>query len=383
MNDKLPQAVLACCGTLRRAGHDAFPVGGCVRDLLLGRAPGDWDIATSAPPEAVTALFSRTVPTGLRHGTVTVLLGGMALEVTTFRREAGYTDGRHPDRVAFVFSLEEDLARRDFTINAMALGPGGEIIDPFGGREDLAARRIRAVGDPARRFQEDGLRILRAARFAAQLDFTVAPGTAAAMASMTGRLELVSGERIRAELEKLITAPHPERGGLLVPGGLPERLFPMGRPEGPVPLARLSLLEQDGLCRWAGLAALTGLSPARLPMEKRLVHGVELGLTLPPAEGETAWLRALRAAGKDACRAAAAAWDVRTAAKTHSAALRAALAGGRPWRLADLNLTGRDLLEAGLRGPEIGAALSSLLDHVVEHPEDNRRSLLMALALQR
>ena len=181
-----PAPVAACCGALRRAGYEACPVGGCVRDLLLGRAPGDWDIATSARPEAVTALFERTVPTGLKHGTVTVLLGGMALEVTTFRGESGYSDGRHPDRVTFGVGLREDLARRDFTINAMALAPDGSVLDPFGGRADLARRLIRCVGEPERRFTEDALRMLRAVRFAAQLGFSLEARTAAALA-VTGR----------------------------------------------------------------------------------------------------------------------------------------------------------------------------------------------------
>lgn len=207
-----PAPVAACCGTLRRAGHEACPVGGCVRDLLLGRAPGDWDIATSARPEAVTALFERTVPTGLKHGTVTVLLGGMALEVTTFRGESGYSDGRHPDRVTFGVGLREDLARRDFTINAMALAPDGSVLDPFGGRADLARRLIRCVGEPERRFTEDALRMLRAVRFAAQLGFSLEARTAAALASCAPLLERVSGERIRAELEKTLLSPHPSLG---------------------------------------------------------------------------------------------------------------------------------------------------------------------------
>ena len=211
-----PAPVAACCGALRRAGYEACPVGGCVRDLLLGRAPGDWDIATSARPEAVTARFERTVPTGLKHGTVTVLLGGMALEVTTFRGESGYSDGRHPDRVTFGVGLREDLARRDFTINAMALAPDGSVLDPFGGRADLARRLIRCVGEPERRFTEDALRMLRAVRFAAQLGFSLEARTAAALASCAPLLERVSGERIRAELEKTLLSPHPSLAALPV-----------------------------------------------------------------------------------------------------------------------------------------------------------------------
>lgn len=157
----IPQAVQTVCGTLRRAGWEAYPVGGCVRDLLLGRTPGDWDVCTAAPPEAVEDLFPHTVPTGVKHGTVTVLTDGMAVEVTTFRREGGYADGRHPDAVTFDASLTQDLSRRDFTVNAMALSPDGAVIDPFGGRADLAAGLIRCVGRPEARFAEDALRMLR------------------------------------------------------------------------------------------------------------------------------------------------------------------------------------------------------------------------------
>ena len=158
----IPGGVRACLDTLRRTGHAAYPVGGCVRDLLLGRTPGDFDVCTDARPERVMELFPHTVPTGLRHGTVTVRTEDGPVEVTTFRREAGYADGRHPDAVDFDATLAEDLARRDFTVNAMALSCRGELRDPFGGQADLAARLLRCVGDPRRRFREDALRILRA-----------------------------------------------------------------------------------------------------------------------------------------------------------------------------------------------------------------------------
>ena len=250
-----PAPVAACCGTLRRAGHEACPVGGCVRDLLLGRAPGDWDIATSARPEAVTALFERTVPTGLKHGTVTVLLGGMALEVTTFRGESGYSDGRHPDRVTFGVGLREDLARRDFTINAMALAPDGSVLDPFGGRADLARRLIRCVGEPERRFTEDALRMLRAVRFAAQLGFSLEARTAAALASCAPLLERVSGERIRAELEKTLLSPHPSLAALPVELGMLARF---GAPARQVELSALAALPATPAHRWGAFCAATG-----------------------------------------------------------------------------------------------------------------------------
>ena len=207
--NQVPTPVRVCCAALWEAGYEACPVGGCIRDTLLGRPPGDWDVASSALPETVVSLFPRTVPTGLRHGTVTVLLGDMSLEVTAFRREGDYADGRHPDAVSFGVGLREDLARRDFTVNAMALRRDGTLADPFGGQADLDAGLIRCVGNPDRRFQEDALRLLRAVRFAAQLDFTLENSTAAALHRNAGRLDLVSGERVKAELEKILLSPRP------------------------------------------------------------------------------------------------------------------------------------------------------------------------------
>ena len=243
----------ALCVRLRRAGYEAYPVGGCVRDLLLGRTPGDWDVTTSARPEAVMELFERTVPTGIKHGTVTVLTEAGPVEVTTFRRESGYADGRHPDAVTFVGDLEGDLSRRDFTINAMALGPDGAIIDPFGGRRDLAVRLIRCVGKPDRRFREDALRMLRAARFSAQLGFAIESATAEAMRKNAGLTARLSAERVRTELEKTLLAPWPERGEGLFAWGL---LTPFVRAEAQPDLTALHRVPARPLERWAALCAL-------------------------------------------------------------------------------------------------------------------------------
>ena len=199
----IPAGVGGCLDTLRRTGHAAYPVGGCVRDLLLGRTPGDFDVCTDARPERVMELFPHTVPTGLRHGTVTVRTEDGPVEVTTFRREAGYADGRHPDAVDFDATLAEDLARRDFTVNAMALDENGMVIDRYGGQMDLFRSVIRCVGDPDRRFAEDALRMLRAVRFAAQLGFSIEKGTLDAIRRSARRAEKLSGERIKAELEKI------------------------------------------------------------------------------------------------------------------------------------------------------------------------------------
>ncbi len=206
---EIPENVTYLLRRLTARGYAAYAVGGCVRDTLLGRVPGDWDICTSALPEETEQCFSdlRIIETGLKHGTVTVLLEGTPFEITTFRRDGDYLDHRRPEQVAFVASLEEDLARRDFTINAMAVGLDGRVVDPFGGQEDLKDRRIRCVGDPEARFREDALRILRGLRFASQLEFTIAPETAAAMERGRDLLQYVSGERIYVELTKLLTGP--------------------------------------------------------------------------------------------------------------------------------------------------------------------------------
>src|SRR3954471_20366778 len=179
---KVPEDVLGICRRLREKGRRGWIVGGCVRDLLRGGQAKDWDVATDARPEEVVAFFRKVIPTGIQHGTVTVVLRGVHYEVTTLRGEGAYSDGRRPDKVEFVDDITADLARRDFTFNAMAIDPiDGHLIDPFGGKADLDAKVLRAVGDASERFFEDGLRVLRAARFAATLECTIAPETEQAM----------------------------------------------------------------------------------------------------------------------------------------------------------------------------------------------------------
>ena len=321
----LPGGVARCLAVLRGAGHAAHPVGGCVRDLLLGRRPGDFDVCTSARPEQTMALFDRTVPTGVKHGTVTVLTEGGPVEVTTFRREGGYADGRHPDGVSFDVGLTEDLARRDFTINAMALGPDGAVIDPFGGRTDLAAGLIRCVGDPDTRFAEDALRMFRAIRFAAQLGFAIEENTMAAVGRNAHRAALVSGERIKVELEKTLLSPRPEWAGEAIRLGLLAHLYPAKScPD----LWELRELPMEVIHRWRGFCGKTGFPLERLPVERALRQGV-----LHPE---------------------------REAIKT-------------------LALSGGELAALGLRGKEIGDAQKRLAEHILIHPEDNQREKLLAL----
>lgn len=210
MEIKLPQHVKQIIETLEMAGHEAYAVGGCVRDSILGRTPEDWDITTSAQPGQVKRLFGHTVDTGIEHGTVTVLLDRQGYEVTTYRIDGEYTDSRHPKEVHFTDSLREDLRRRDFTINAMAYNEKSGLVDAFGGLGDLKDGVIRCVGDARERFGEDALRMLRAVRFAAQLGFAIDPDTQNAVRQMAGTLKNISAERIHTELVKLLVSPHPE-----------------------------------------------------------------------------------------------------------------------------------------------------------------------------
>lgn len=316
-NLRLPAAVERCCTVLRDAGFAAHPVGGCVRDVLLGREPGDWDVTTAARPERVQELFSHTIPTGIRHGTVTVVEGGMSIEVTTFRTESGYGDSRHPDSVSFDTDLTGDLARRDFTVNAMALGAAGEIIDPFGGRNDLARGLIRAVGEPTTRFSEDALRILRGVRFAAQLGFAVEPDTAAAMEVCAPLVERVSAERVRTEVEKTLCSARPQLVGRMVELGVLNRFFTGWR------ACRWDALAQTvpvPVERWRAFCALTGFPIEALPVER----AVRMAILHPERE----------------------------------AVKRLALSGG-------------ELQTMGLRGAEIGAVQRALAAHIAAHPRDN------------
>lgn len=210
--ERIPSPVRELCQRLRDAGFRAWIVGGCLRDLLADRAVSDWDVCTSARPEQVQKTFKRVIPTGIEHGTVTVLLGNVHYEVTTLRGEGAYTDGRRPDSVHFVEDIEHDLARRDFTVNAIAYDPiDDQLVDPFGGRADMGRRLLRAVGDPIERFSEDGLRVLRAARFVATLEFELDPATAAAIPKTIETFRKVSPERVRDEWIKTMKAKRPSR----------------------------------------------------------------------------------------------------------------------------------------------------------------------------
>jgi len=206
----LPKEVKKILSVLNQSGFETYIVGGCVRDILMGKAPHDFDITTSATPEQIKSLFNKTADTGIKHGTVTVIENGIPFEVTTFRTESGYTDLRRPDKVYFVKDIKKDLSRRDFTMNAIACSLNGEITDPFGGQTDIINKAIKTVGDPYKRFSEDALRILRLFRFSSALDFSPEKNTLNAALTLTNELNKISTERIVSELKKTVCSDSPE-----------------------------------------------------------------------------------------------------------------------------------------------------------------------------
>ena len=384
---------------LHAAGHSAYLVGGCVRDALAGRAPQDWDICTGALPEQVMALFGadRCIPTGLRHGTVTVKMGGGLYEVTTFRTEGDYADGRHPDSVAFVADVRADLARRDFTINAMAYNEAEGLVDPFGGREDLLTRRVvRAVGDPAARFAEDGLRILRLYRFGAREELALDPATAAAAVACRERLGCVSAERVWQELSKLLAARRP---GPWMPWAILHALLPeLEEAAYAAVLRAVDALPPDPLTRLAALLAPAGAEGAACAVARlrcsraesgavcALVGECGLSLTADPPRRQAR--RLLARLGPDLARRLLALRAAQTGDAGFdrvTAAAEALLAEGACIRAGQLAVNGRDLLAAGVPpGPAVGRALDALLAQVTEEYLPNERAALLGwLAAQR
>lgn len=226
MRIELPDKVKQIINCITEAGYEAYAVGGCIRDSILGRVPDDWDITTSATPQQVKQLFRRTIDTGIQHGTVTVMLDREGFEVTTYRIDGKYEDGRHPTEVTFTPNLEEDLKRRDFTINAMAYNEQAGMVDLFGGIQDMEAGIIRCVGDARARFTEDALRIMRAIRFAAQLGYEIESETREAIGELAPNLRQISAERIQVELTKLVTSAHPETMRMVYDTGVAAIILP-------------------------------------------------------------------------------------------------------------------------------------------------------------
>ena len=403
MNIVLEPGAAALLDELHRAGFEAYAVGGCVRDSLLGLAPHDWDLCTAARPGQVMELFGedRCIPTGLQHGTVTVKRDGKLYEITTFRTEGRYSDGRHPDSVAFVPDLREDLARRDFTINAMAYSAEEGLCDPFGGREDLARGVVRAVGEPLRRFGEDALRILRLYRFAARFGFAIDEATEAAAKQLASHLDCVSAERIEEELNKLLAAPQP--GAYLEPEVLAFVLPELPPEELTKARKRIDALpagaEQVSV-RWAAL--LLPLSEAgarkalkRLKCSNARIDGVtalvrECGEKTPDALDKCdLCLQAKRLLGKydlHTVQQLTALWTALAPKEKASfdalrAEAEALTAQGACCRISQLAVNGRDLMAAGAApGPGLRRVLEALLEEVVTGRLPNEKTELLAFA---
>ncbi len=385
-----PKYVRSVLTTLQARGHKAYLVGGCVRDMLMGVHPHDWDVCTSALPEEVAALFPHTLPVGARHGTVTVLIASRKVEVTTFRSEGGYSDHRHPDAVSFVGDLTADLSRRDFTMNAIALPPDGLVVDPFGGVQDIENKLIRSVGDPDRRFEEDALRMFRALRFSARLGFRIEEETAAALVRQAPLAAGLSAERVRDEVEKLLLSPRPERMDELIAAGLLDAYLLTRLPDY-ISLFRLNAAPRKALFRWAMLCELLeeqGCIRAaedfllRLRLDSRTIRccsDCSAILLLPTPARPVDWKRQLNQYGVEAVICAARCRDALQGGHSYRA-LRAVLNSGECFSMKHLAVTGDDLLALGLRGPALGDMLRFLLDYVMEFPENNRPELLLSLA---
>ena len=400
MTIRMDEGAAELLDTLHKAGYAAYVVGGCVRDSLLGLTPHDWDLCTSALPQQVMELFGaqRCIPTGLQHGTVTVKQSGALYEITTFRTEGTYTDGRHPDEVHFVPDVREDLARRDLTINAMAYNEKEGLVDPFGGQADLQSGIVRAVGVPRQRFTEDALRILRLYRFAARFGFAIDPPTAQAAQELCAHLDCVSVERIEEELAKLLSAPAPAAYldkkilGVVLPELSPEALAaakpvvdacPAGEQALPVRLAALLLsLGEDGTRRTLRrLRCSNACIEETAVLVREAVSGVPVSLNI----------YARRLLGKyNLCtvqRLAA----LGTALQPERSADFAALselaerldADGVCCRVSQLAVNGRDLMAAGVpAGPGIRKVLEALLDGVIREEYPNERQALLAAVQQ-
>ena len=395
----VPDPVREVCRVLAQAGFQAVTVGGAVRDALLGRAVSDWDVATSAHPEQVVKLFRKTIPTGLQHGTVTVIVQREHVEVTTFRGEGAYSDARRPDSVTFGVPLVEDLARRDLTVNAIAYEPEKhELVDPFGGQRDIEARQLRAVGDPVARFTEDGLRVMRAVRFCAQLEFELEPATEAGIVAALPSLARVSRERVHDELVKMLAGRQPSRG--LVPAvrtGIIASILPQ--------LARVDAERVDRAARRVRLAAL--LAPMAdgealphvldRPLQKRIAEllralkfsNEDLELTgtlvaISHAPRATTWeppevRRLLSQLSRAHREPAIELWESETA-PNHVLVQTARRVLGDPLATGDLAITGKDLMTAlqMAPGPAVGRMLAMLLQRVIDDPSRNTREALLA-----
>lgn len=387
---KIPKHVKEILDRLMGAGFDAYVVGGSLRDALLLKEAHDWDVTSAATPDEVMALFSdmHVIPTGLKHGTVTVVSNGDPIEITTFRTDGEYTDSRHPKSVSFAKTVEDDLSRRDFTVNAMAYNEHRGLVDIFGGKEDLSRRVIRCVGDPEKRFSEDALRIMRAFRFSSQLDFEIDPDTLSAAHSMSDGLKNIARERIGSEFLRLVEGVAPQKA-LLKMGEI--LTYVIDETLDTQRLGQVEMLERDAILRLAFL--LCGASDEKIISAS---HSLRLSskqaqklkkLTSPPTEKELKDLtpsrarRILAAYGENAIGAAQISVLLYGADAEAVKILRRIEAENPCLTLGDLAVNGSDLIKEKIAsGKDVGEVLSRLLDAVIEEPELNEKEKLLAMA---
>ncbi len=387
IEDKIPTYIRDICRRFYEAGEDAYVVGGSLRDIMLGRTPNDFDLATSALPQKTAELFSdkRVIETGIKHGTVTVISEGYPVEITTFRIDGSYTDSRHPDGVRFTGRIEEDLSRRDFTVNAMAYNDHAGLVDPFGGRDDLDKKIIRAVGDSRRRFSEDALRIMRAFRFSAQLGFSVEEATLSGAVECKAGLGNIARERIAAEFLKLVTSDDGEAViFLMAKFGILSYITGEYAPKADT----VSLL--CGMPKDAGARLGFFLSDTDETEAKEILHALKYSNALTTAAA--AVVRGSRFAVTDPSDARRLIGNC--GAYAENAAKASALRGishpdapmwvkgnTAPCKLSDLAISGRELMAMDIQGRDVGRILNLLLARVVETPELNEKQKLTELAL--
>ena len=436
----IPEKVNSIIKTLEDAGYEAYAVGGCIRDIILGREPRDWDITTSALPQQVKSLFRRTVDTGIKHGTVTVMIGDEGFEVTTYRVDGIYEDGRHPRDVSFTRELKEDLRRRDFTINAMAYNDRDGLVDIYGGMEDTEKKIIRCVGEPEERFGEDALRMLRAIRFSAQLGYEIDPDTEKAISKLSGNLKKISAERIHAELIKTLVSDHPEKIEKAYELGLtavflpefdtamqteqnhPHHCYSVGKhiiksicEIEADPVLRLAMLlhdigkpktltiDEEGKTHFHGHPAVSermGVAiMRRLKMDNDTIRKVSVlvryhdyGNALPATEKTVRralnkicddlfedFLRVKEAdvyAQSDYLRE-----EKIEKIKEWRRIYREIIEKGQCFSIRDMKISGKDLIAAGTApGPALGEILNKLLEEVLDDPEKNNREYLLKRA---
>ena len=434
MKIQLPEKVKVVIQTLEAAGYEAYAVGGCVRDSVLGRIPADWDITTSALPEQVKELFHRTIDTGIEHGTVTVMMDKEGFEVTTYRVDGEYRDHRHPEQVNFTGELKEDLRRRDFTINAMAYNDRCGLVDAFGGIEDLKHGVIRCVGVARERFEEDALRILRAVRFAAQLGFEIEKETADAARALAGNLKDISAERIQTELVKLLVSPHPEMLRTAYELGItrvvlpefdvmmetpqhhPHHMYSVGEHTlkaleftDPEKVLRLSVLFHDfgkpqtrttvdGVDHFHGHANVSAQETVRIMRRLKFdnatmdqVKRIVLYHDARPQPDERQIRRLLHRAGEDIFPGLFQVMGADILAQSEYRKMEKLVNLERVHQVYDeilkrkdcislknLQVTGKDLIAAGMKpGKKIGEILNQMLEDVLETPEHNEREYLL------